>query len=165
MDSYLKELTKQKKIRKISHGQYEKCTPAILQNVQFDTEDEDNLEDEVKMSLGAEELGEKVVAIESEFPQTEFHEAEIAQIAKLQGPFLDEPKELAYNNEKSEHHNLGWVDDVFGCTAYTEEELHQVLIRNGVKDYYMRVEQIKLALNKNKLECNSGYYFHSSPCF
>jgi hypothetical protein len=165
MDSYLKELSKQKKIRKVSHGQYEKCTPAILQNVQFDMDDEDNLEDEVKMSLGAQELGEKVVAIESEFPQTEFHEAEIAQIAKLHDPFLNEPKELAYNDEKSEHHNLDWVDDVFGCTAYTEEEIHQVLIRNGFRDNDIRVEQINLALSKNKLECNSGYYFHSSPCF
>ena len=165
MDSYLKELTKQKKIRKISHGQYEKCTPAILQNMQFDTEDDDNLEDEEKMSPGAVELGEKVVAIESEFPQTKFPEDEIAHIAKLHDPFLDEPKELAYNNDKSEHHNLDWVDDVFGCTAYTEEEIHQVLIRNGVKDYDIRVEQIKLALSNNKLECNSGYYFHSSPCF
>ena len=165
MDSYLKELSKQKKIRKVSHGQYEKCTPAILQNVQFDMDDEDNLEDEVKMSLGAQELGEKVVAIESEFPQTEFHEAEIAQIAKLHDPFLNEPKELAYNDEKSEHHNLDWVDDVFGCTAYTEEEIHQVLIRNGFRDNNIRVEQINLALSKNKLECNSGYYYHSSPCF
>jgi hypothetical protein len=165
MDSYLKELTAQKKIRKVSHGQYEKCTPAILQNLQFDMDDEDSLKEEVKMSPGAEELGEKVVAIESEFPQTEFHEAEIAQIAKLQDPFLNEPKELAYNNEKSEHHNLDWVDDVFGCTAYTEEELHQVLIRNGFRDNNIRVEQINLALSKNKLECNSGYYYHSSPCF
>lgn len=165
MDSYLKELTAQKKIRKVSHGQYEKCTPAILQNVQFDMDDEDSLKDEVKMLLGTEELGEKVVAIESEFPQTEFHEAEIAQIAKLQDPFLGEPKVLAYSDEKSEHHNLDWVDDVFGCTAYTEEELHQVLIRNGFRDNNIRVEQINLALSKNKLECNSGYYFHSSPCF
>lgn len=165
MDFYLKELTKQKKIRKISHGQYEKCTPAILQNVQFDTEDQDNLEDEVKISPGAEELGEKVVAIESEFPQTEFSEDEIAHIAKLHDPFLRETKEIAYNYEKAEHHNLDWVDDVFGCTAYTEEELHQVLIRNGFRDYNMRVEQIKLALSNNMLECNSGYYFHSSPCF
>jgi len=128
-------------------------------------EDEDNLEDEVKMSLGAEELGEKVVAIESEFPQTEFHEAEIAQIAKLHDPFLNEPKVLAYNYAKSEHHNLDWVDDVFGCTAYTEEEIHQVLIRNGFRDNNIRVEQINLALSKNMLECNSGYYYHSSPCF
>lgn len=165
MDSYLKELTAQKKIRKVSHGQYEKCTPAILQNVQFDMDDEDSLKDEVKMLLGTEELGEKVVAIESEFPQTEFHEAEIAQIAKLQDPFLGEPKVLAYSDEKSEHHNLDWVDDVFGCTAYTEEELHQVLIRNGLRDNNIRVEQINLALSKNKLECNSGYYYHSSPCF
>jgi DNA-binding transcriptional MerR regulator len=60
---------------------------------------------------------------------------------------------------------MDWVEDVYGCTAYTEEDLHQVLIRKGFKDHDIRVEQIKLALSKNKLECNSGYYFHSSPCF
>ncbi len=165
MDTYLKELTGTKKIKKVTHGTYEKSTPATLQYVQFDPEEVDYQQNEPQISLGNDLLSDKIEAIESEFPESEFVEGDIAQIAKLQYPFLGEPKELEYNNEKSEHRNMDWVEDVYGCTPYTEEDLHQVLIRKGFKDHDIRVEQIKLALSKNKLECNSGYYFHSSPCF
>jgi hypothetical protein len=165
MDTYLKELTGTKKIKKVTHGTYEKSTPATLQYVQFEAEEADFQQDEPQISLGNDLLSDNIESIESEFSQSEFVEGDIAQIAILQDPFLGEPKKLAYNNEKSEHRNMDWVEDVYGCTAYTEEDLHQVLIRKGFKDHDIRVEQIKLALSKNKLECNSGYYFHSSPCF
>jgi hypothetical protein len=112
MDSYLKELTKQRKIRKVSHGQYEKCTPAILQNLQFDMEDEDNLEGEEKMSLSVEELSDNVDAIESEFPQSEFYAEEIAHIAILHPHDFDPAGVLNIETDHSEVEVFNWLDNI-----------------------------------------------------
>jgi hypothetical protein len=164
MDTYLKELTGTKKIKKVTHGTYEKSTPATLQYVQFDPEGEEFQQDEPQISLGNDLLSDKIKAIESKFPQSEFVEGDIAQIAKLQDPLSDESDEVGNGDIFEVEPEFKWLTNVFGCTYYDQDDLQHLLKASGYHSYMERLTQIHLAVRFKKLEEIEGHYMLNRPC-
>jgi hypothetical protein len=164
MDTYLKELTGTKKIKKVTHGTYEKSTPATLQYVQFDPEGEEFQQDEPQTSLGHDQLNDKMEAIESEFPQSDFSDYDIAQIAILHTPFSEESEEVGNGDIFEIEPEFKWLTNVFGCTYYDQDELQNVLKASGYHSHMERLTQIHLAVRFNKLEEIEGNYMLNRPC-
>ncbi len=159
MDTYLKELTGTKKIKKVTHGTYEKSTPATLQYVQFDPEGVDFQQDEPQISLGNDLLGDKIKAIESEFPQSEFVEGDIAQIAKLQDPLFEESVGDDYENVTDKLLQFEWLNELQKHTEYDREAINRILQNSGYETYMKRLSQITLAIQQGKLiEIVEGWY-------
>ena len=159
MDTYLKELTGSKKISKVTHGAYEKSTPATLQYVQFDPEEEDFQKDEPQISLGNDQLSDKMEAIEREFPQSEFSDDDIAQIAILHTPLFREPEDDAYEDVIDTPPKFEWLNRLGNCTVYESDEIHGILKNSGYETYMKRLSQITLAIQQGKLnEIVEGWY-------
>ena len=111
------------------------------------------------MSLGAQELGEKVVAIESEFPQTEFHEAEIAQIAILRNPLFEESDDHVYEDVIDTLPQFEWLNELQKHTEYDNDAINRILQKSGYETYMKRLSQITLAIQQGKLnEIVEGWY-------
>ena len=164
MDTYLKELTGSKKISKVTHGAYEKSTPATLQYVQFDPEEEDFQQDEPQISLGHDQLSDKMEAIEREFPQSEFSNDDIAQIAILHTPFSEESEEVGNGDILEVEPEFKWLTNVCGCTYYDQDDLQHLLKASGYHSYMERLTQIHLAVRFKKLEEIEGHYMLNNPC-
>jgi hypothetical protein len=88
MDMYLKELISNNKLRKASHWDYEKNTPAILQYLQFEDYDQEiraeNRSNDQDSNESTDDLTNTVDSIEKE----PLANANVAQIAILQTPNL-----------------------------------------------------------------------------
>ncbi len=164
MDTYLKELTGSKKISKVTHGAYEKSTPATLQYVQFDPEEEDFQQDEPQILLGHDQLSYKMEAIEREFPQSEFSDDDIAQIAILHTPLSEESEEVGNGDALEVEPEFKWLANVCGCTYYDQDDLQHVLKASGYHSHMERLTQIHLAVRFKKLEEIEGNYMLNSPC-
>jgi hypothetical protein len=159
MDTYLKELTGTKKIKKVTHGTYEKSTPATLQYVQFEAEEADFQQDEPQISLGNDLLCDKIESIESEFSQSEFVEGDIAQIAKLQDPLFEESVGDDYENVTDKLLQFEWLNELQKHTEYDREAINRILQNSGYETYMKRLSQITLAIQQGKLiEIVEGWY-------
>ena len=103
-------------------------------------------------------------AIEREFPQSEFSDDDIAQIAILHTPFSEESEEVGDGDIIEVEPEFKWLTNVCGCTYYDQDDLQHVLKASGYHSYMERLTQIHLAVRFKKLEEIEGHYMLNSPC-
>lgn len=159
MDMYLKELISNNKLRKASHWDYEKNTPAILQHLQYEDEDQEiraeTRPNDQDSNESTDELTNTVDSIEKE-PLTH---ANVAQIAILRNPLFEESDDHVYENVIDTLPQFEWLSELQKHAQYDNDAINRILQKSGYETYMKRLSQITLAIQKGKLnEIVEGWY-------
>ena len=159
MDMYLKELISNNKLRKASHAIYEKNTPAILQYLQYEDEDQEiraeNRPNDQDSNESTDELTNTVDSIEKE----PLAHANVAQIAILRNPLFEESDDHVYEDVIDTLPQFEWLNELQKHTEYDNDAINRILQKSGYETYMKRLSQITLAIQQGKLnEIVEGWY-------
>lgn len=159
MDLYLKELISNNKLRKASHGIYEKNTPAILQYLQYEDDDQEikaeNRSNDQESTESIDDLTRTVDSIEKE----PVEDTNVAQIAILRNPIFEESDDDVYENVIDTLPQFEWLNELQRHTEYDNDAINRILQKSGYETYMKRLSQITLAIQQGKLnEIVEGWY-------
>jgi hypothetical protein len=159
MDLYLKELISNNKLRKASHGIYEKNTPAILQYLQYEDDDQEikaeNRSNDQESTESIDDLTRTVDSIEKE----PVEDTNVAQIAILRNPLFEESDDDVYEDVIDSLPQFEWLSELQKHTEYDNDAINRILQKSGYETYMKRLSQITLAIQQGKLnEIVEGWY-------
>ncbi|MCX8482681.1 MAG: hypothetical protein ORN50_03810, partial [Crocinitomicaceae bacterium] len=147
------------KLRKASHGIYEKNTPAILQYLQYEDDDQEikaeNRSNDQESTESIDDLTRTVDSIEKE----PLAHANVAQIAILRNPLFEESDDDVYENVIDTLPQFEWLNELQRHTEYDNDAINRILQKSGYETYMKRLSQITLAIQQGKLnEIVEGWY-------
>jgi hypothetical protein len=159
MDLYLKELISNNKLRKASHGIYEKNTPAILQYLQYEDDDQEiKAENRSNDQESTESIDDLTLTVDSIEKEPLAH-ANVAQIAILRNPLFEESDDDVYENVIDTLPQFEWLNELQRHTEYDNDAINRILQKSGYETYMKRLSQITLAIQQGKLnEIVEGWY-------
>jgi hypothetical protein len=159
MDLYLKELISNNKLRKASHAIYEKNTPAILQYLQYEDDDQEiKAENRSNDQESTESIDDLTLTVDSIEKEPLAH-ANVAQIAILRNPLFEESDDDVYENVIDTLPQFEWLNELQRHTEYDNDAINRILQKSGYETYMKRLSQITLAIQQGKLnEIVEGWY-------